>query len=229
MAALNLRPFGFMNEVEVHGTVETIWAGGNRLVFLFGEDHRDRQMKQLNVENACRLVDARVVGCAGTEVPMRDLDGQTQEFIMERSHELFAEHRTDEAVINHLSRSQPWWYGILDFGNTLKVLRPCLPVRCVEDPELRERMESIRLAYIYAQDGRVPHPYPEHPNLGDHPLNRERERAMIGNLLNFWDSSAPTRAVILNTGSGHCQPIADELRERGISYILISIPPSPWP
>jgi hypothetical protein len=38
--------------VTLHGTVEAIWSGGKRLVFLFGENHRDRDVKRLYVVNA---------------------------------------------------------------------------------------------------------------------------------------------------------------------------------
>ena len=229
MTELDLRPFGFEQSVEVHGTVETSWSDGERLLFLFGENHRDREMKRLYVVNACRLVDTEVVGCVGTEVPMADLDGQPAEFIKARSEELFADHKTDDAVIAHLSRAQPWWYGILQFGSTLKVLRPSLPVRCVEDPVLRDQMNPISLAYTLADLGAVPHPSPEHPTMGDHPLNLERERAMIDHMLELWDSTAPTLAAILNTGSAHTQRIAARLQERGINHIFISIPASTDP
>lgn len=229
MESLDLRPFGFPLDIEVHGSVEGSWCGGDRLVFLFGENHRDREMKRLNVENACRLVDAGVVGCAATEVPLDDLGGQSEKFIEARSRELFSEHRTDGAVTKYLSRSQPCWYGVLEFGNTLKALRPSLPVRCVEDMVLRERMMPISMAYTLAALGAVAHPSPDHLKLSDHPLHLERERAMIDNLLGLWASSAPARAAILNTGSDHCRRIAGGLRERGSNYIHLSIPASPSP
>ena len=229
MTKLDLRPFGIERDLEIHGTVEATWSGGNRLVFLSGENHRDREMKRLHVLNACKLVDAGVVGCAGTEIPMADLDEQTEEFIKARSEDLFAEHQSDEAVIHHLSRTQPWWYGILQFGSTLKVLRPSLPVRCVEDQALRERMKPISEAYCHWELGGGPHPSPEHPNMGDHPLNLERERAMIDRLLTLWDSTAPTLAAILHTGSAHSQRMTARLQERGINYVYVSIPASPPP
>src|SRR5436190_8886151 len=143
MATIDLRPFGFDCNVAVHGTIKESWSGGNRLVFLFGENHREMEMKRCYVVNACKLVDAGVVGCAGTEIPMAHLDGQSAEFIRLRSLELFDEQKTDEGVITQLSKTQPWWYGGFEFGNTLKVLRPSLPVRCVEDPSLREQMKPI--------------------------------------------------------------------------------------
>jgi hypothetical protein len=184
-------------------------------------------MKRVHVVNACKLVDGGVVGCVGTEIPMAELDEQTAEFIEARSRELFEEHKTDEAVIDHLSRGQPWWYGILQFDSTLKVLRPSLPVRSVEDRALREQMKLISDAYSLAALGAAAHPSPEHPNMGDHPLNFERERAMIDNLLALWDSTAPKLAAILYTGVAHSQRIRARLQERGINYIHISIPASP--
>jgi hypothetical protein len=52
MTKLDLRPFGFECEVDVYGIVADSWNGGNRVLFLFGEN-RDRTMKKLNVLNAC--------------------------------------------------------------------------------------------------------------------------------------------------------------------------------
>ena len=70
MIKVNLEPFGFPCDVELHGGIQENWTGGKRLLFLFGENHRDREMKRLSVLNACTLVDAGVVGCAGTEIPL---------------------------------------------------------------------------------------------------------------------------------------------------------------
>lgn len=226
MMHLDLRPFGFQRDVELHGTVEATWAGGKRLVFLFGENHSDREMKRLNVLNACNLVDSDVVGCAGTEVPVTVLDERTAEIIEARSRELFQEHKTDGAVIDLLSRAYRE-FGFFEFGGTLKILRPSLPVRCVENLDLRDRMKPISDAYGSANLGMAPHPFPEHPNLIDHPLNREREGAMVDNLLALWDSTAPALAAILNVGLEHVHHIAVSLRERGINYMHISIAASP--
>jgi hypothetical protein len=156
MTELDLEQFGVKQRLLLHGSIEACWTGGRRLVFLFGENHRDREMKRLYVSNACKLVDAGIVGCVGTEVPMADLDSQAVEFIATRSAELFAEHKTDEAVVDYLDRVQPAWYGILQFGNTLRVLRPSPPVRCVEDAVLRERMKPVSDAYCLWDLGAAP-------------------------------------------------------------------------
>src|SRR5437867_4253850 len=86
---LDLRPFGFQCESEARGTVEKSWLEGKRLVFLFTENHRAREMKRLNVLNACFLYDRGVVGCAGTEIPLDDLNSLTSQEIESRSGELF--------------------------------------------------------------------------------------------------------------------------------------------
>jgi hypothetical protein len=78
MPTLDLSRFGFACQVDLHGTVETSWSDGDRVVFLFGENHRDRDMKRLNVLDACRLIDAGVVGCVGTEVPMAIWTGSSR-------------------------------------------------------------------------------------------------------------------------------------------------------
>jgi hypothetical protein len=226
---LDLRAFGFDCDVGVDGIIEASWAGGKRLLFLFAENHRDREMKRFNILNAYALIDAGVVGCAGTEVPMADLDTQAADFVQGQSRRLFDEHRTDAEVIRFLDRAQPWWYGIFEFGSTLQILRPTLSVRCVEDPMLRERMNRISLAYTLVEYGAGPHPSPAHPRMIDHPLNLERERAMIRHVLTHWDSTSPPLAGILNTGSGHTERIASSLQEMGINYIYISIPVGPPP
>jgi hypothetical protein len=38
MTKLDLRPFGFQCEVEIHGTIEASRLGVNRLLVLFGEN-----------------------------------------------------------------------------------------------------------------------------------------------------------------------------------------------
>jgi hypothetical protein len=227
MATLQLQPFGIPCDVEVHGTVQESWSEGKRLLFLFGENHRDREMKRLNVVNACRLVDAGVVGCVGTEVPMEDLDRHIQEFIQERSAALFGEHGTDEGVINHLSSAQPMWFGFFQFGNTLRILRPSLPVRCVEDPTLREQMKPISDRYtVWDLCGGV-HPFLGYPNMEDHPINADREAAIIRHLMALWDEKAPqARGAILNTGLAHSLRLCALARGMGVSYIYISIPVS---
>jgi hypothetical protein len=158
---------------------------------------------------------------------MTDVDQQTGEVMQAYSKNLFDKHETDDAVIEYLNSSQPWWYGVFDFANTLKVLRPSLSVCCVEDPALREQMKPIADAYMLADFEAAPHPSPEHPRLGDHPLNLAREKAIIDNLLALWDSTSPNLASVLNTGLDHSLRIAASLKHRGINYIYISIPPSP--
>jgi hypothetical protein len=86
-------------------------------------------------------------------------------------------------------------------------------------------MNPIRHLYDWSDaPNYTPHD-PRYPTLGDHPNNYERERAMIENLLAFWDAKAPKTAAILNTGSAHSRRIGNGLRERGINYYWISQPP----
>jgi hypothetical protein len=196
------------------------------LVFLFAENHRDWEMKQSNVLDACALASAGVLGCAGTEVPLDELGRQTEEFILARSAALFAEYTTDGAVLGYLRREQPPWYGTFQFGSALKVLRPSLPVRCVEDPGLREEMNPISNAYCRWELRQDQHPYPEYPNMGDHPINLQRERAMIDNLLALWSETTPALATAFNTGSAHSSRLAETFHGLGISYYVITHPPS---
>lgn len=230
MTKLDLRPFGFDQDVEIHGTVEATWSGGKRLVFLFGENHRDREMKRLYVLNACVLVNAGVVGCAGTEEPLEEMNAIGAEAVESRSKQLFGEHTTDDAVIAHLSSKQPYGYGVFGFGNTLKYLRPRVDVRYVEDPALVEEMRPIADSYKIWEFGIAEHPSPDHPSMGDHPHNRKREEAMIANLITLWDEKPrEAAAAILNTGLDHSLHLCQRAKELGISFIYISIPAGPSP
>jgi hypothetical protein len=226
MSRLDLSANGKSFAVDLTRTVEQCRVGAGWPVFLFGEYHSDRAMKKGNVLDACRLIDAGIVGFVGTEMPMADLDRLGPDEIQARSADLLGTHGGDEAVMDYLSRVQPWWYGFLQFGSTLRLLRPSVPVACVEDPELREKMKPISDAYELADFGCGAHPCPDYPDMIDHPHNRLREAAMIDNLLALWARYSPDRAAILNTGIGHCGPIAESLQKRGIGYYLITRPRS---
>jgi hypothetical protein len=230
MTKFDLQPFGFQFEVEVHGTIEESWAGGKRLLFLFGENHKDREMKRSSVLNACLLIDARMVGCVGTEEPLVEINAIGAAVVQSRSTQLFGEHKTDEAVIDYLSRTEPNWYGLFGFGNTLKYLRPSVDVQYVEDATLVEQMRPIADKYKQWECGMRAHPWPEYPRMGDHPHNRTREEAMMANLIRFWDEkSKEAPAAILNTGLEHSPHLCQRAKEREISYIYISIPASSSP
>jgi len=226
---LDLSKFGLPDRVDLTGTVEGSWLDGDRLVFLFGEFHSYRGMKQRNIRNACTQIDAGAVNCVGTDVPMAELDRLTQDEIASRSAELFASQKTDEAVVNYLSLKQPPWYGGLEFGSTVKVLRPSTAVGCVEDQAHRDQIEPIRQAYLNADSYFLPPPCPDYPTFGDHPDNYPREDSMIENLLRLWSEVPAGRAAILNTGSVHSVRIAQGFRERGVSYYVITQPRSPDP
>lgn len=229
MSMLPLRALGFAEDVEIRGTICDQWRGGRRLVILFGESHRDRQMKRLNVSDALALVTAEVVGCVGTEVPLCDFESLTRGSLREWSEQLFATHGSDEGVLALLAERPPHWFGTFEFADALKVLRSELPVRCVEDPRLREEMKRIADAYCTAELLELPPPFPEYPKMGDHPHNVQREQAMVESLLEFWDGVAPASAAILNAGADHCLRLARRLREHDISYFIISHPRSPDP
>jgi hypothetical protein len=223
MNEIDLRKFGIECTCPIHGTVAESWCGESGLIFLFGENHRDREMKRLNVLNARNLFDCKAVECIGTEIQLRDFGALTKADIEIRSNELFEAHKTDDAVVSYLDQKEPWWYGPFEFASTVKLLRPSLVIRCVEDLKLKEEMQPIWHAYQMHVGG--PHPFPQYPKFSDHPYNLKREHAMIENSLSFWKEFGQERAMILNTGSDHCQPIANGLRERGISYIQILISP----
>ncbi len=168
MAMLDLRPFGLQRDVELQGTVAESWTEGKRLVFLFGENHMDREMIGRNLLSACTLGQSWGFGW-GARVSKEPTDGTRrsrwgQDWIKEKSKRLFEEHRDDCGVISHL-RQQPSWYGDFRFGKTLKLLRQSLEVRCVEDLDLREQMKPIADRYALWELGAGRHPSPEHRNL----------------------------------------------------------------
>jgi len=227
MTCVDLRPFGFQCDVEAHGAVVDSWSGGSRLVFLIGENHKDREMKRLNLQDACSLCNLGILACVGVEEAMEDAIRWDREKIDRWSRELFDYHKTDDGVIAYLSQHQPSWYGLFEFGKTLKLLRPSLDVRCVEDPGLREQMKPIASSYELWGLGAAPHPSPEHPKMGDHPHNFLREEAMIANLFKLWEEPREAGAALLNTGLDHCRRLAERLQAQGINYIYLLNPTNP--
>src|SRR5439155_22560913 len=99
MAIVELRQFGSECDFEFHGSVTDSWSGGKRLLFLFGENHKDREMIRLNLLNACRLCNLGVLRCVGVEEPTEDLLRWGQTGIEEKSRILFKENQDDGGVI----------------------------------------------------------------------------------------------------------------------------------
>src|SRR4051794_29653330 len=65
MAALDLKPYGFCQKVELRGQIEEQCAVGNGLVILFGEWHGDYNMIRDNLIDSCALIKAGIVDCVG--------------------------------------------------------------------------------------------------------------------------------------------------------------------
>jgi hypothetical protein len=225
MTTVDLRPFGFECDATIHANIQDSWSGGSHLAVVVGENHKDQDMKRLNLLDACALCDLGVVGCAGVEEPLDNLGRWDAEMIERLSKELFDNHNTDQGVIMYLRVQQPGWYGSFEFGKTLKLLRPSLDVQCVEDPTLHERMKLISDEYDIWALLRGPHPFPGYPEKGDHPHNFLREEAMIANLLRLWDEKQRTApAALLNTGLAHSRRLAERLRAHGRNYIFLLNP-----
>jgi hypothetical protein len=181
-------------------------------------------MKRLYVLNGCALIDAGVVGCVGMEEPLEEMAAITADAVESWSKQLFKTHLTDDAVIDQLKRTPPSGYGVFGFGNTLKILRPKVDVRYVEDATLVEEMRPIANRYKMWELQMTAHPWPEYPGMGDHPHNRKREEAMMTNLMRLWDEKPrKATAAILNTGVDHSQHLAQRAKDNGISYIYISV------
>ncbi len=97
MTKLDLHPFGFPCDVEVHGVVEDAWSGRGRLAFVIGENHKDREMKRLNLLDACALCDLGIVGCVGVEETLKDLGYLGAEMIAQVARAVPANIQDDEA------------------------------------------------------------------------------------------------------------------------------------
>jgi hypothetical protein len=225
MTKVDLRPFGFACDFDCHGQVYLSARAGQRLLFLLGENHKDRAMVRLNVLNACRLSDLGVVGCVGVEDVIGELEDWTPDAIQEKSRELFDGHGDEEGVIAYLDLENPWWLGTFRFAKALRLLRPSLAVQRVEDPELEQRTRPILDAYKTWEIGAGPHPCPEYARFEDHPLNHERDEAFIRNMVTFWDEQASrignASAAILNTGLSHSARIARRLPDLRISCVRV--------
>ncbi len=183
-------------------------------------------MFRLNLLNACQLCDLGVVGCAGVEGSLEELDRRDPQAVKEASSRLYDQHKDDAGVIGHLQQCSLAlaMFGPFEFATALRLLRPDLPVRRVEDPALYEMTKSIHSQYASLALGEIEHPYPAFPQFEDHPINREREEPFLRNMLTFWDEIGPgvASAAILNTGLSHSPRIAQKLPALGVSYVLIS-------
>jgi hypothetical protein len=228
MPILNLRPLGFNFEVELCGRIERQWAGGAGVVFVFGESHDDQDMIRDNLIDSCALIRTGIVKCAGVEDPIHAQNARTPTQLTlaqneEKSLELFRKHRTDDGVIASLRAPSSF-----RFGRTLSFLRPHLPVRCVEDPDLHDKVCRIHSRFdeilSRTHNQRIRDKFDKRwPNL---PSQCEREKRFVENLFHFWAAvgNKTGAAAILNTGSAHSQRCADRIREAGTSFIHVSQP-----
>ena len=225
MPILNLTPFGFNFEVELHGRIERQWAGGTGLVFVFDEWHDDQDMIRDNLFDSCMLIDAGIVACVGVEDRIHAPNDLSPAQIKQHSLRLFEECGTDEAVIANLRKTKPYRFR---FGRTLSFLRPHLPVRCVEDPDWHVkayRMEN-RFTDFHSGIGNQRERDEFGQRWPNDPVQCEREKRFVENFFDFWAAvgNKPGAAAILNTGSAHSQRCADRIRDAGTSFIQVSQP-----
>jgi hypothetical protein len=224
-AWLDLSAFG-CETVALTGTL-TIDQRGGRMVFLMGENHTVPEMKMANVRNALKLIDAGVVGCAGTEIPLPDHDPAADPVTLAAVRRAASEGEADERVMQHLYRhwrETPPEYQWFEFGTTLRALRPDVPVFGVESPEVRARTRCVDAAYKRHERGEGPHPFPEFPAFIDHPVNAEREGAMFRELVALWERTPRARGAILNTGSAHCRRLAGLIQAAGYGCVYVAVP-----
>lgn len=193
MPTIDLRPFGFDRAFTFLGRVIDQGETGDRLLFLFDEEHHNRQWIGCNVLNACDLDDLGLLGFVGVE-GHEELD-----LTRPRPERVAGMARCDRTVVIQELRRLHGFF----FGGTLKRLRPALNVRCVEDTRLYH--QALSLAHL--------------PGYRDNPIHLQRERTILANLWSSWPAETDC-AAILNLGYEHHDRIAQTLRNT-IRYIRI--------
>jgi hypothetical protein len=187
-------------------------------VVLFGEYHEDEEEIRGNVLDACKLIDLGIVACAGVEEDLEPVHDWPESQLQhcQRASEMRAQNQGDEGMINHLRTTEgKREFKRFGFGKALRLLRPDLPLRQVEDRDIRKRMWNTVDVPGLSQQERL-----------DHPIHREREKKFVENLLSLLRETRTTksRAAILNTGSHHSNGAADQIRSLGLNYVYLAQP-----
>lgn len=228
---VDLTPFGIPRKIE--GRLAAARQEGQALLLLFNETHTDYGIIRQNLLNALPLIDGGFVGFVGVEGEYSFEDFNPEEIAAE-SQSLYAQHQTDQALIDffakdarEMDRQQPDVPHFF-FGTCLKLLRPSITIRCVEDITLADAAEDVQLQLLtdFARESNVPMEQirqwlrdgnrPEALErtvqvFRNHEVNRRRDEAMLSNMLRLWQDVGVDRGAIFNGGAAHVDRLATQL------------------
>jgi hypothetical protein len=243
---IGLDSFGNPAVFNCRGTIKSRRLGGQRLLFLFGERHSIKPFIKVNLLNAVDLCDLGVLSCVGVEGrPLEDGEPFPAPDVVREFQSQQGQHDGNvEALIDGMLTwfQRPGFH----FWNLLTLLRPSLPVRCVEEPGLYRRAEGLNLQYsnmrkeaIAETLRRSPLFEPDHPHrecrieektnmqweqeLVQEEVTRARDGQFIKAMRELWDQSGSGKIAILNAGTAHQYRIA-RLLPAEISYYHIEQP-----
>jgi hypothetical protein len=227
---IDLARFGCPAVFNCRGTVKSQRPGGERLLFLFGERHGIKPFIKLNLLNAIDLCDLGVLSCVGVEGrPLEEGESLPPPDV---AYEFQSEQRrhgnNTEAIIEGMLGwfPRPGFY----FWNLLTLLRPRLPVRCVEERNLYGKANLLSIQYndrkvsIANALRRSALFEPDHPHrecrieekanmqweqeLAQEEVTRARDNQFIRAMLELWSESGTGKVAILNAGTVHQYRIA---------------------
>lgn len=215
---LNFGPLKIAKSVELYG--RRLSHNGDIdsgcIILLFGENHKDKRMIDLNVLNACKLFDNGLLHCAGVEEPEIDFAGRgMDDWVEQQSRELLDEYGDDCKVLGFLQTVVgERRFGTFRFGKSLRLLRPSLLVRPVEDPHLHAEAIQRQADYLMR--------FEDEKFLDDH-VQIRREEKWIENLLALVGTvnNGTQKIAILNTGLSHTPRLTSHLSAMSIRCIAI--------
>lgn len=228
---VDLTPFGIPRKIE--GRLAAARQEGQALLLLFNETHTDYGIIRQNLLNALPLIDGGFVGFVGVEGEY-SFEEYTPDEIVAESRSLYAQHQTDQALIDFfaedardMDRQQPDVPHFF-FGTCLKLLRPSITIRRVDDVVLADAAERVQWQFLtdFARESNLtmeqvlrllrdrnrPEAL-EHKmhEFRTHEINLRRDAAMLSNMLRLWQEVGVDRAAILNGGTAHMDRIATQL------------------
>jgi hypothetical protein len=229
---IDLARFGCPAVFNCRGTLKSHRpGGGQRLLFLFGERHGIKPFIKLNLLNAIDLCDLGVLSCVGVEGrPLEDGEAFPAPEVAQEFRSQQEQHGGNvEAVIDGMLGwfPRPGFY----FWNLLTLLRPSLPIRCVEEPGLYRRAEWLNLQYANMRKEAVAEALrrsdlfePNDPHrecrieakanmqweqeLVQEEVTRARDGQFIRAMLELWGQSGAGKVAVLNAGTAHQYRIA---------------------
>jgi hypothetical protein len=211
MSSIDLADYGFPGAIfEYQGQIIGQQKKGDRLLFLFNEQHTNESMIRRNIKNAFFLYDLGIISCVGVEEYPYRFQGKGEHDVAEMSSIWFERYNDADGIID---RSYEFSRPNLPFGMTLKLLRPTIKVSTVENDSLHKQCENIRDDFLYrlamTQDliaaDRLRREFEEHP------INLQRDEAFLRGMLEWWHENGTEKAAILNAGASHQQRIVRQL------------------